>query len=330
MQNIKENKIDIKENQLLRLDKELLEILLKDRTTGKNILWATDNYLAHGSCYAPEKEILIELITSKNGNVIKPRTEKSKTEQQMRVRQKAEVFTPSWICNAQNSLVDNAWFGRENVFNQENQNEKTWITRIEKIYFPTETGITWQDYVRSTRLEITCGEAPYLTSRYDAVTGEYIEVQNRIGLLDRKLRVVNENLNEKEAWLEWAKIAVQNIYGYEWQGDNVLIARENILFTVVEHFKYKFNENLSIQELIEFAKIISWNIWQMDGLKFVIPNSCCKKIINEETLFESVEISTECEGCKKNNYKKHNGVYCIVKDWEDGKTIRFVDLLKEN
>ena len=75
------NLIDIKENQLLKLDKKLLEILLKDKTTGKNILWATDNYLSHGSFYAPEREIHIEQITSRNGNIIKPRIEKSKTEQ---------------------------------------------------------------------------------------------------------------------------------------------------------------------------------------------------------------------------------------------------------
>ena len=31
-------------------------------------------------------------------------------------------------------------------------------------------------------MEITCGEAPYLVSRYDAVTGEVINLKSRIGL----------------------------------------------------------------------------------------------------------------------------------------------------
>jgi hypothetical protein len=35
--------IDIKGNYLYRLDHELLAILLKDRSSGKNIIWATDN-----------------------------------------------------------------------------------------------------------------------------------------------------------------------------------------------------------------------------------------------------------------------------------------------
>lgn len=43
------------------------------------------------------------------------------------------------------------------------------------------------------RIEISCGEAPYLVSRYDTVTGEFIELLSRIVLLDRKLRVVTEN-----------------------------------------------------------------------------------------------------------------------------------------
>ena len=319
-----EKVIDIKENQLLKLDKELLSILLKDKTTGKNIIWATDNYIKYGERYYPNKPICIDLITSQHGNIIKPRVEKSKIEQQKRVKQKAEVFTPSWICNTQNNLVDDAWFGRKSQFNIEDEANKTWKTIGRKIKFTKNK--TWQDYLFSKRLEISCGEAPYLTSRYDSVTGEYIEVQNRIGILDRKLRVVNENTNDKDNWLKWAFIAVQNIYGFDWQGDNVLIARENILFTIAEHFKYKYKECLSIQDLVNFAKVIAWNIWQMDGIKFVVPNSCCTETKTEETLFETVLISTECIGCKKNKKLEHNGIYCKIKDWETHKTIRFVDL----
>lgn len=47
------------------------------------------------------------------------------------------------------------------------------------------------------RLEISCGEAPYLVSRYDSVTGKTIKIKNRIGLLDRKLRIVSENIEEE-------------------------------------------------------------------------------------------------------------------------------------
>ena len=59
--------------------------------------------------------------------------------------------------------------------------------------------------MKSTRLEIACGEAPYLVSRYDMSTGELIvPPYRRIGILDRKLRIVDENTDTKEEWLKWA------------------------------------------------------------------------------------------------------------------------------
>ena len=39
--------------------------------------------------------------------------------------------------------------------------------------------------------------------------------------------------------LKWAIVAVQSSYGFEWQGDNILIARENLLFDVAEHYEAK-------------------------------------------------------------------------------------------
>ena len=80
------------------------------------------------------------------------------------------------------------------------------------------------------RLEITCGEAPYLVSRYDTTTGDLIPVYERIGLFDRKMRIVNENCENDEEWLRWAQRAIQSIFGYEFHGDIVLIARENLLY----------------------------------------------------------------------------------------------------
>ena len=317
--------IDIKENEILKIDADLLEILLKDKTTGKNILWATDNYRKYGEKYNADQQMKIDLITGDNGSIIRPRVAKSKTEQQQRIRQKAEVFTPSWVCNLQNNLVDEVWFDRKGVFNIEK--ERSWEATKEKIQFSGEKGKTWQDYVNSNRLEITCGEAPYLASRYDTVTGEYIEVADRIGILDRKLRVVAENTDGREDWLKWATVAVQSSYGFEWQGDNILIARENLLFTIAEHYEAKFNEKLETQDLVGFAKIIAWNIWQMDGLKFVIPNSCCTKEIIDEDLFERRVVSKPCVGCLKNDNTKHNGIYCLIKDWETHRNIRFVDMV---
>ena len=56
----------------------------------------------------------------------------------------------------------------------------------------TET--LWKDpEVRDkTYLEIACGEAPFITSRYDAATGNTIPLEERVGILDRKLQVAEK------------------------------------------------------------------------------------------------------------------------------------------
>ena len=323
---MEKNKIDIKENYIYRLDNELLTILLRDRSSGKNIIWATDNYSSRGLGYRSQDNITIGSITGHHGNVIKPRTEKSQKEQADRIRDKAEVFTPSWICNKQNNLVDNAWFGTDFVFNEEK--DKTWIATTEPIAFPTATGKTWQDYINDVRLEITCGEAPYLVSRYDSVSGYMIELSQRIGLLDRKLRVVSENTQIEKEWLKWAIKSFQNTYGYDWQGDNVLLARENLLFTFIDYYKAKFDKEPDIDVLKKIADILSWNIWQMDGLKFVIPESCKEIEEGQLTLFDDETEKQPCPGCAKNDPYSHTGIYCIIKDWKANKKERFVDSIK--
>ena len=184
--------IDVKENSIWLEMPDVLDELLRDHTTRKNIFWATHDYEDLGDGYNYNDEILPERVTGEHGEVIKPRVLKSKEQQIGRAKDMAEVFTPSWVCNAQNNLVDEAWFGRKDVFNTEDSENHIWITNSEKIFFPD--GKDWKDYVRATRMEMTCGEAPYLVSRYDTTTGEAIPVNNRIGLLDRKLRVISENV----------------------------------------------------------------------------------------------------------------------------------------
>ena len=317
--------IDIKETNIFKLDSKLLEVLLIDHSSKKNLIWATDNYASRGVGYQSYDHITSNAIIKRNGSVIKPRVEKSKKEQASRVKDKAEVFTPSWICNAQNNLIDDAWFGKGNVFNTET--DKGWFVNLERITFPE--GKSWQDYVKENRLEITCGEAPYLVSRYDTVTGNIIAIKERIGLLDRKLRVISENVDGEQEWVEWAKIAFKSVYGFDWQGDNVLLARENLLHTFIDYYTDKFGLSPITEYLIDFAEIISWNIWQMDGLKYVIPNSCKPVPKLQMSIFEDEEECEECPGCANNDNSKHTGTYCVIKDWEKGRNVKFVSLIRE-
>jgi len=321
--------IDIFENDIREQYPDVLKILLKDQTTKENIFWATDNYNYLGKDYEYNSQVLPELITGENGKVIMPRVSKMASIQQTRVRDMAEVFTPSWICNAQNNLIDNAWFGYNNAFNTELikiDGTHAWQTNSDKIAFPQRK--TWLDYIKDTRLEIACGEAPYITSRHDTTTGIFIPVEKRIGLLDRKLRIINENTEIVEEWHDAAKTAFENIYAYEWHGDSLLLAREAMLFTYIEFHVQKFGKEPPLPSIKQIAHIISWNIWQMDGLKGVVPNSCVDKKETTTNLLGEIETFVLCcEGCKRNNIKKHNGVYCTIMDWEKKEEIKFINLI---
>jgi len=326
-----QEEIDILENELIDKYPEVLGILLEDHTTQKNIFWATENYQHYGELYSFSSQILPDLITGERGNLVMPRVHKHKILQLSRSKEMAEVFTPSWICNAQNNLVDNSWFGKESVFNKEillENGTKSWETTKEKILFPK--GKTWVDYVRDTRLEVSCGEAPYLVSRYDTTTGEFIKIEDRIGILDRKLRVINENSESTEEWLKAVENAYKSTYGFEWQGDSLLLARETLLMTFIENFISKFETEAQLQDIQNIAKIISWNIWQMDGLKGVIPNSCNDKIVEKSDFFETKSEVVKCKGCETQKIKFHNGIYCNIMDWNIEKPIRFINLLEAN
>ena len=298
--------IDIREDYLLKKDK-LLEILLQDKTTGKNILWATDSYETMGQLFAQLAPITTDLVTGKNGNLIQPRAIKSKEEQLLRTREKAEVFTPLSIVKQMNDACETKRVTKNN----------------------------WQEYVGLLKLEITCGEAPYIVSRYDPVSDsqELLPLKKRVGFLDRKMSVISKYCDKLEDWIKWSIIAFQSSYGYEWQGDSLLIARENLLYTFIDYYEDKFKKSPSLKLQKEIAEIIVWNIFQMDGLKYVIPMSCTtEKVIIKgiETLFEKKDDRIEektCPGCEKKTAQNHNGVYVKTMDWVSGQTIRFVDIL---
>lgn len=236
----------------------MLEILLKDRTTGKNIIWANDSK-------NQREEIRLKDIDS-----IKPRHEKIREHQKLRTKVRAEIFTPPAICKIQNDLID--------------ADKKSWT-----------------DYVDAKFLEITCGEAPYLVSRYNAVTGEPIDINNRVGLLDRKLRVVGKETSTVVDWINFATRAVQSVYGYEFQGDNLFLARKNVFETVKDYYHEKFSREPPEEFLSEVAEIISWNIFQMDGLTYSPP------FMEKKNLF--------------------GGANCKIKDWLTKETFEFAELL---
>ncbi len=318
--------IDISENTLRHRGK-VLDILLTDRTSTTkaskpiNIIWATDSYT-----YAPTSKIKKEQITGANGKIIQPRAVKSREEQKRRTKDKAEVFTPLKIVKEMNMAINKA--------------SKNW---------PITTK-NWIGYVSELRLEITCGEAPFITSRYDPtrVDPKPVPLHKRVGFLDYKLRELGKHAETEKDWLKYAEIALKSSYGYEWQGDNLLIARENILQTVEDFYKdfrknklkLKTEKGLTDIQLENFATIISWNIWQMDGLKMTLPYTGHDKketednIVIGNTLFDIntdqflKERKKSCPDCKKYGKSTHASKFAKIIDWQTDTKINFIELFE--
>lgn len=289
----------------------VLPTLLKDKTTGQNIVLATTTFILNGEALCETEPISVSLLRGIGAN-LQPRVVKSLEEQARRTKSKAEVFTPSWICNKMNNHCDEEWFGRPDVFNTEDGNG--WITNPEPIVF--SEGKDWKKYVDSMRLEITCGEAPYLVSRYDTTTGKLIPVADRIGILDRKLRVVGENTDTKEEWVKWVIRAYQSSYGYEFQGDNLLIGRINLLVTFVDYMEFRWGERPTDAELRKIANIITWNLWQMDGLTGMVP------FAEKEIEFQQLSLFDFLAG-EGNETKQKEAVPARIYDWRSNESVTY-------
>lgn len=298
--------IDILENDIQKNAPELLELLLLDRTkTGKKkhyIIWANDNYIKYGTKQYPlnkyfsaTNEIIPEVITGANGSLIRPRSLKNQDLKKERTKAKAEVFTPTWVVKLQNDEVDK---------NYSEDGLKTYINR------------KW--------LEITCGEAPYMTTRYDMETGEYIEIKDRVGFVDRKLARINKEVTDPAEWQKYVEAAYKSSYGFEWNGDSLLLARENLLYTYRDYYYDKWKKYPSTMLLEEIANIISYNVFQMDGLKYEIPLSEKKK----KKSWSQEVISIDEKGNLKvqsedESFEIKPGKPVKIMNWETGKMERF-------
>ena len=256
---------DVKEDSIRTQMPHILDILLLDRTTSspdkpQNIIWANDNYKElDADSYSATDQIKPELITGLKGSLIMPRALKTIAVQKKRTKSKAEVFTPTWMVKKQNDAVDSEY-------------------RDDDL----------ETYTRRKWLEIACGEAPYMASRYEMETGSLIPLAERVGFLDRKLARINDEIEDKAEWQRLVELAYKSSYGFEWNGDSLLIARENLLYTYRDYYLAKWGE-APIYGLFEnIAIIISYNVFQMDGLTYTIPLSEKKEKVQQQqlTLFD--------------------------------------------
>ena len=306
----------------------VLESLFEDKTTKGNIVLTAPS--------AKPKQLSKAFLKMHPG-AVRARVEKAMAEQSERTKKSAEVFTPSWVVNRMNNYLDEDWFGRKNVFNIESG--RSWRRQGRKVRFESAGG--WKEYVDSRRLEITCGEAPFIVSRYDAATGEIIPVKRRIGILDRKLRVVGENAADEKEWMKWALRAYESVYGYEYQGDSLAIARANLVATYEDYVEDRWGRKATLRELTAIANRVAWNFWQMDG----ITGECTKWHEFEQMFFNGFSPATNAapkrlvqtdllsmpEETKPGNQKrKLEKMPAVIFDWRARAPVVYNNLKRSN
>lgn len=298
------------QDEILRLQsKGLLAGLLADKTTRANIIWATDAYKDLGPAYARDRAMEPSLITGRHSDVIKTRARKAMEHQSERTRKHAEVFTPLWVCQKMLSFGDAEAFGGRDPFLIEERPAERFFTENNR----------WQAYVDARRLEITCGEAPFLVQRYDAATGEMIPLADRQGFLDRKLRLVNAYAEDEATWFKWAVRAFQATYGYELTGDNLLIARVNLLMTFEDALMARWARKPTAHEYRKIIKTIAWNIWQMDGLTGGLPFAQAAQADRQMDLFSLLDPGPEEDS-------PNPAPDCRIYNWRADRSLAYNDL----
>lgn len=280
---------DISENDILEQMPSILNMLLIDRTTStpkkpRNIIWANENYIKYGRCYGASYQIKPKSITGHMKHIIIPRALKLQYVQKERTKSKAEVFTPTWIVKKQNDVIDASY---------------------------REDGL--QTYINRKWLEVTCGEAPYMATRYDMETGNIVPLSERVGFVDRKLARINTEINKESEWHQLVEQAYKASYGFEWNGDSLLLARENLLFTYYDYHVAKWQDKPTYEHLATIANIISYNLFQMDGLKYIIPLSDIRKrpVKSQLKLFDENAVNGEDQ--------KKSGKRVRIMDWDKNK-----------
>ena len=191
-------------------------------------------------------------------------------------------------------------------------------------------------------MEITCGEAPFVCSRYDTVFGNPLPVGDRIGFLDRKLRVVTEKTKTRKEWVRRALMALKASYGFEYQGDNLLLARINVFETFCEHLFERWGAGLTDEEMDQAAWIVSWNFWQMNGLTCAVPTNKMDATVQlalpsyEEPAPEPMQLSLfdllddssldETAGETEADASEETVPLCLIYDWQENKPFEFASL----
>jgi hypothetical protein len=188
---------------------------------------------------------------------LRRRCDKPKAEQRARTKRRAEVFTPTSVVAFMNDHAEAA-----------------------KCNVPVEEldTVSWRDRIQLRALDSCCGEGAFTTTLYDPITGEDIPEPERVGILDRKLRLVVEHAPMSLA-PRYLLTALRTSYACDIMGDNVILARMNVYLAWLEAYRRAMGTPPSIAEMNEACEVICGTVMQVDALTGMLPASDLRAVI---------------------------------------------------
>ena len=94
-----------------------------------------------------------------------------------------------------------------------------------------------------------------------------------------------------------------------------------MLYTFIDYMRYALKRTPTLDELKKVATIISWNLWQMDGLTYGPPLCDIQEEMNQLSLFDFIETETLI-------VQKPAQSRCKIKDWRSKVIVEYCSLVK--
>ena len=90
----------------------------------------------------------------------------------------------------------------------------------------------------------------------------------------------------------------------------MFLARVNLVQSFIDYYTERFGKDPTRSMVKKIAIIVSWNIWQMDGLKDTAPFGIPEDEFEQLSMFETKR-------------KNDEPVYCNIKNWRSNKVIEY-------
>ena len=225
------------QSMLQEIDESVLETLLTDKSTRRPLVWPSGP--EHPAAWMSRDDLL--------------RPDKNAEDPQA---EQAEFL--EW--NRKLNSLDAAWFGHEPAFNTESASG--WQTLSEPVAF--DDPFHWKKYVIRPVFLFQAGRGQALVFRPFALGAQPMPYEKRMGILDRRLRIISENTREESEWLRWAESALQSLYGTDSSPLSIFQARLSAIMAVREAYAQRFGAQLPVREEKYMVTTLCWNLFQMD------------------------------------------------------------------